>query len=233
MGFKTERTATTYFEKDGHTFELPFTGDFYRERLHVTDDGLTAVLGMLCQDEDAEDPFDGDDGDFYQFDGGCIHHTTRPGIDAFKRLIRENPGRVFTHNGTGNWHGPGTTRCLVTAGPFTVADTKNPKNRKIANQYSTAENALYDASGYYIIPEDATDPLKHAQGALDTYSAWCNGEVYGVVVWVYTRENDDADWGEPDRDSECWGYIGSDYAEQELEDQFNAAVTAADQERAA
>lgn len=220
MRYKTRTTA--YYEQDGHTLPLPFTGEFYREHLHVSADGLTAVLGVLCQDDDPEDPFNGDEGEFYQFNHRSIHYTERPDVDKFKRIIRANPGRVFTHDGTENCHGPGTVACHVTAGPFTVADTKGSTPR---TDPCEAEHALDHSAGYYIVPEDVTDPARYAAGALQSYSSWCNGEVYAVCVWTYHRETDGDDW-QLDKDSrqECWGFIGSKYAEEELDSQFTAAT---------
>lgn len=210
--FKT-RSTTYYTDADHGEFELPFPGDFYRKTLQVSADGLTAKLGMLCQDEDAEDPFDGDEGEFYQFDRSRIHDRNRPDLEEWKRIIRANPGRVFAHNGTGNWHGPGTVRCFPTAGPFTTKDCRGKKGSR--GEDCPAAEALDDMDGYYIAPEDVTDPAKYAKGALKTYSAWCNGDVYGVCVWTYTRPDTDSPWELQDRD-ECWGYIGTDYAEEEL-----------------
>lgn len=56
--------------------------------------------------------------------------------------------------------------------------------------------------------------VSYARGCLETYNAWANGEVYGVVVYVIDRST-----GErvEDEDDECWGFYGSSYAESELE----------------
>lgn len=46
----------------------------------------------------------------------------------------------------------------------------------------------------------------YAKGTLESYSSWCNGEIYGWIV-----EDEDGETLES-----CWGYIGeSDYALQE------------------
>lgn len=52
---------------------------------------------------------------------------------------------------------------------------------------------------------------KYAQGCLDEYEKWCNGECYGYVVGVY-RQTD----GQLVTEDSCWGYIGYEYAEREL-----------------
>lgn len=55
---------------------------------------------------------------------------------------------------------------------------------------------------------------EYCRGVLEEYSAWVNGEVYGVVVYVIDRETGDRI---DEHDHECWGFIGSEYAEDELE----------------
>jgi len=212
------RKHTNYsLEIDDNTFPLPFDPEGDPQHVYIAPDGLTAVLAFLVRDDSPEDPFDGDEGEFYQFNSRSIHYEERPDIDKFKRLIRANPCRVFTHDGTDNCHGPGTTRCKITAGPFTVADTKGTD--------SPAEQALDNAYGYYIAPDDVTDPTSYARSTLETYSQWCNGEVYGCIVWTYTRDSIAEQWGEPDRDRECWGYYGYDgYTADNLLDEFTAAT---------
>jgi len=224
MPVKKHTTHTLeYYERahdQEHAFPLPFDPEGDPEHVYIAENGLKAVLAFLVTDSDSNDPFDGDEGDFYQFDQSYIHDTSRPEIDEFKRIIRQHPGRVFTHDGTRDNHGPGTTACHITAGPFAVKDTKG--------ENSPAEQALDRAQGYYIVPEDVTDPLEYAKGALKTYSQWCNGEVYGVCIWTYERASIDDEWSEPERE-ECWGYYGYDgYTREELDSQMIYAVTKGD-----
>lgn len=217
MSFKTR--TEHYFETGDHTFPIPWEFIEGTEILKTSANGLKAVLGSLAQDEDAEDPFEmyGNEGEFFQFDRDYIHHASRPEIEDFKRIIRANPGRVFTTSWAGDCHGPGTTRIGVHSGPFTSADTRGERR---TGENSTAERALAIADGYYIAPGDVTDPTKYAAGVLETYSEWCNGDVFGVCLWVYTRGSTDDPWGEPDRVNECWGFIGYEYAKKDLQAQF-------------
>ena len=222
MGIKSikQRTLYSYEDDEGNVFDIPWEVLESTIILEISEDGLTAKLGSLSQDEDCGDPFEGDEGEFYQFNCRYIHYTEKPEIDAFKRIIRENPGRVFTHSGTDDNHGPGTCSCFVEEGPFSVKDTKGDKR---TGDNSPAEKALDKADGYYIAPEDVTDATKYAKSVLSDYTSWCNGDVYGVCVWKYEREDKTDSWGEPDRDEECWGYIGYDYAREELEAQMKGA----------
>lgn len=66
----------------------------------------------------------------------------------------------------------------------------------------------------------------YAESVLSEYALWCEGNVWGCVCHQYTR----AEGGVWERDPEhvgdsCWGFIGSDYAEKSLLDEFfNPAV---------
>lgn len=53
---------------------------------------------------------------------------------------------------------------------------------------------------------------RYAKALIEEYNAWCNGDVYGVCVYVIDRIT-----GERIEEDECWGYIGTDYAESELD----------------
>lgn len=59
---------------------------------------------------------------------------------------------------------------------------------------------------------------KYAQGCLDEYIKWCNGDCYGCVVEVFKR-NEDGSWDQVEGDS-CWGFIGSEWAEEALKSEF-------------
>lgn len=61
--------------------------------------------------------------------------------------------------------------------------------------------------------------IELARQACEEYTAWCNGECYGVVVETFTLvgDGDDAEWQSNDDNEACWGYIGFRYAESEME----------------
>ena len=58
---------------------------------------------------------------------------------------------------------------------------------------------------------------KYAQGCLEEYEKWCNGDCYGCVCEVF--ECQDGDWVQISEDA-CWGFIGYDYAKQTIEEEF-------------
>lgn len=61
---------------------------------------------------------------------------------------------------------------------------------------------------------------KYAQSCLDEYVKWCNGDCYGIVVETFTKEGDE--WVQTEEDA-CWGFIGGEYAEQEMKSVFDYA----------
>jgi len=207
MSIKAHTSYTAEF--DGHEFPIPFPYLEDSEILRISDDGQTARLGVLVQDEDCPDPLEEyDEGTFTQHDRDKIHYGERLELEEAKRLIRANPGRVVTvrSGGYGAY--------IADSEPFTVEDTKGEDCRALE---------LCDANGYYVAPEDVTDPASYAKSILRIYSDWCNGECYGVCVWTYTQV--DGRW-ELDEDSreECWGFIGHEHAQEKLTSQMKGVL---------
>lgn len=62
---------------------------------------------------------------------------------------------------------------------------------------------------------------EYCKGILEKYNDWANGSVYGVVVYVIDRQTGRRIKA---HDDECWGFIGSTYAESELEEAILAKV---------
>lgn len=54
-----------------------------------------------------------------------------------------------------------------------------------------------------------------AQQAIDEYNKWLSGDCWGVCVETFDEE------GEPDNQDACWGCIGQEYAEQEVQGSVN------------
>ena len=61
----------------------------------------------------------------------------------------------------------------------------------------------------------------YAEGILEEYVNWCNGETFGCCVETFNNvgTEDEPEW-ESIESNECWGFIGSEYAEQALLDDF-------------
>lgn len=214
-----------YYERDhdtDHMFPLPFDPEGDPQHIYIAPNGLKAVLAFLVRDDSPADPFEEhDEGEFYQFNSCMIHDTSRPEIDDFKRIVRANPGRVVTVASCSDGYRAGT---LIT--PAMCRNINSKSGRPVT---SPAERELDSADGYYIVPEDATDPLQYATGSIEIYSQWCQGDVYGVVVWTYTRESIADDWTDDPERNECWRYYGSDgYTAYELLSQFRYAIAGND-----
>lgn len=80
-------------------------------------------------------------------------------------------------------------------------------------------------SNYNITPEDLRRSVeKYAEGILKEYSAWASGEVYGCVTEVFELQ-EDSSWEQVEEDS-CWGFIGTEYAEKTLKDEYFDNVVA-------
>jgi hypothetical protein len=70
--------------------------------------------------------------------------------------------------------------------------------------------------------ERADEAYKCFNQTLDEYNKWAEGDCYGVVVNEYKRVGP-GEYKIKDNDS-CWGYIGYDYAKEELKSTFKFNV---------
>lgn len=60
--------------------------------------------------------------------------------------------------------------------------------------------------------------LELAEQAASLYTSWANGDCYGVVIGIYDLE------GNLVEEDACWGYVGSEWAEEALEEEFASWV---------
>ena len=56
--------------------------------------------------------------------------------------------------------------------------------------------------------------VEYCKGVLEEYNDWRNGNVYGVVCYVIDRSTGRVI---KDEEDECWGYLGHEHAEEELD----------------
>jgi len=186
------KIITKYFYKlkDGREVELPFKPG--AEELTEVHNPGDVLLGGIVHDDSPSDPLeDSDEGTFVQFNPRYVHSERRPDPDGFKETIRANRRRVFYVREVGNGYG--------------ISHQAFIKNA----------NDIEEAHGYYIAPEGVTWPRKYAAGAMEEYSAWCTGDVWGVCIWYYDAET----LALTDRD-ECWGFYGLNWAETELKERL-------------
>jgi hypothetical protein len=194
------------YESEFGELEVPL--EFDEDSVMIEKVGNKVIMGCLVRDEYPGDPLEEfDEGKLVVFDNSVVHSAARPEVGDFKRIIRDNPGRVFFVHSR---HNDG----YFVAGPgLTVADTKGEGCR--------AEE-IEDVDGYYIVPEDATDFEKYAKGVMETYTSWCVGDVWGIAIWQW--DADTLEFDEDSRESECWGFYGYEYAVEELKLNFKSEV---------
>ena len=81
--------------------------------------------------------------------------------------------------------------------------------------YVTAEQLQTEWMAYGQSAEEARNhALKCIAGEIDTYSQWCNGDVYGIVIEDPTGETLDS----------CWGSYGHDESRREAQWMLDEAV---------
>ena len=102
-------------------------------------------------------------------------------------------------------HGPGTT----SASPTDIGSADAvwvPGPNEIENM---------DFTGCETYADRLKVAAKYAEGCLDTYTTWANGDCFGCVVQTH-----DAETGEQVGQDACWGFYGSDDAEEALLNEF-------------
>jgi hypothetical protein len=107
-------------------------------------------------------------------------------------------------------HGPGTSQAY----PCSLEDC----NAVWIPTKHDLPNLNIEGASYQTLYANA---VAYAKGCLDEYIKWCNGDCYGIVVETYTREDSESDWELVESDH-CWGYIGSEYAEEEVKGLFES-----------
>lgn len=86
-------------------------------------------------------------------------------------------------------------------------------------KWREAQSQLIGASPKAFDPKELDSVMQakaveYCKGLLSEYNDWINGNVYGVVCYVIDRSTGQVLDGEAD---ECWGYIGQESAEAELD----------------
>lgn len=163
------------------------------------------VLGYLAHDEDCSSPLEDDD---YI---GCIYEARRHG-----KTLRDYEKALALGDFEGEDRNPHAVLLDVyehSGVSYSVA------GHGMQCQFDTArggavwvpsEALLSDLTG----PDAQTRALELARQACETYTDWCNGNCYGVVVLTFDLE------GVLLEDDACWGYIGDDYAYASLKTDF-------------
>lgn len=199
------KTRTTYFiQHEEQEFETSFQPVDGSEK--VTIKGDKAVVSYLSQDEAYGWYFDeNDQGRFINFDPRCMGE--RLSEDEIKEIIKENKGRVFTINK----YEHGLCRYY--------RDGDAQTSSRIPDQQWDVSHGC----ALYVAPDDCPDPAKYCDSVMEEFTNWCNGEIYGICHDVYRKIGDA--WKKQDEDCDaCWGFIGCEYAEGELDGEHEGRI---------
>ncbi len=224
-----DRYSKSFLPHLGMT-ETPYRGDIYRD---LECDGVCEIAHAILKER-----LDGD-ADFYEY---CLENFEPKGDpddkymekcvdlidwddipawlepvwnsamnDAWDHLYDQ--GKIGTYLAVPcRWHervhGPGTAEAY----PCALEDC----NAVWIPTEGDLENLVVEGEDHQTTYDKA---VKYAKGCLDEYVKWCNGETYGIVVETYTREDSESDWNLVESDH-CWGFIGSEYAEEEVKGLF-------------
>lgn len=204
------RTETTYYiEHEGQEFETQFKPIDYSESWKITVAGNRALVSYLSQDDDANGWYfdENDQGRFISFDPRCMGE--RLGKEEARELMAEHAGRAFVihkyEHGLCCYYRPGSK---VEAG---IPDKR----------WDVSHGAAL-----FIVPDDVPEPEKYCDSVMEEFTNWCNGEIYGICHATYnkcSKDGEEWEWVE-DQTDECWGYIGSEYADKELDEQHQGRL---------
>lgn len=208
MSIMTRTESRTFFTLPDTDIEVETDGSIPDRHADVyvrTDDDGTRHVSWLVQDDDARDLIEWDDheSDPAQWCNGVFkdfrnHHDTfggyggQDGRDAFIAAMtrKVGPDHVF----------------LVEV----YSHGLESFSRVDAGKWYPDRQWDVCAACVLVVPPDATDPVAYADGMLESYTSWVNGDVYGIV---YVAVPADYSGGELPTDS-VWGFIGHEYAEE-------------------
>lgn len=76
-----------------------------------------------------------------------------------------------------------------------------------------------------LMPEIRRKTEEYCAGVLKEVSAWASGDVWGCVTVEYENvgTEEEPEWEEKDNEA-CWGYIGREYAEEQIASDFECDV---------
>lgn len=83
--------------------------------------------------------------------------------------------------------------------------------------------SLYEHINSFPEEERKLEARRCFEAALEEYNNWAEGDCYGVVIDVFRREHKDDPYERDSKEHEaCWGFIGRDYAEETLDEEFES-----------
>lgn len=171
------------------------------DSLEVTYTNEKIIVGMLNDDRDPQDYFESDEGE-----GSIIHFRSAQERDLRVAEMSRTKKLFYlvSKHEHGNVH-------------YSISGT----NSYSGDKYDVAHGCAVHIPSSYIQSEYRKMKRTHGEGeayehflnicnkTLDSYSDWCNGEVYGYTVLTFDKNGNELDC------DQCWGIVGREYAEKE------------------
>lgn len=144
----------------------------------------------------------------YNEDGTCKRRPCKPGEASYFRNPDGSPANEVLDERFNN---------VIT---YTLPDGRTKGGYK---NFKTAIQAAAKVLGVKLDKAALANELRKtaivcARQACESYTEWCNGECYGVIVEVFNANDESID------EDSCWGFIGNEYAEEELKSAIQAKV---------
>lgn len=121
--------------------------------------------------------------------------------------------------------GPGIQyRYLSDAGSDNCYQLRLPSGRWSPKRYPNslaawqagAKASKFEPEPAKYLAEQRVEARKCAAQAVEDYNKWLSGDCWGKCIDVFTAE------GQLDSDEACWGFVGGDYAYEELQSEFES-----------
>lgn len=180
--------------------------------VEVSQTPSTIIVGCLKIDHDPLDFFENDDGagtfkEFRSVEDRDTFLSTLKKSSLFYLVDKYEHGNV--HYSVANTNNYPDQRWDVSHGCAVYIPCDY-----IQEEYKKAKKKM-------TVAEAKEKFIKDSNSVLDSYSDFCNGEVYGYSVATFDKQ------GKLLNEDECWGFIGNKYANEEktsiMKSQFNNA----------
>ena len=192
------RTTTTYYVvHEGQEFETTHEPIEGSEKITIKEN--KALVSYLVSDAAQCSWYfhDYECGRFITRDGRSLGE--RLGDEEINELFLAHPGRVFLINK----YEHGLCRYYRQGDAQTSASVPDQR-------WDVAHG-----SAVFVVPDDVPEPEKYCDSIMKNFTDWCNGDIYGVCHETYDLT--EGKWV-PDTEDSCWGYIGSENAERERDE---------------
>lgn len=245
MTIHTVRTRTDIFTDDqGRDFELPFCGETggFEPIVSELADGRVLVSYLLV-DEDSEhmDPRQSDGSGWQEFrvlysqsdadELSGLFDCESCGYGYGDHLLDgEMRTDLDTWIGCDGWKEPPASVAIREGRAFLFEKYEHGLVNYALRGESSQVDRQWDVSpvaGFIWADDDwgeDVDIEEAARAALQEFTDWCNGNVWGIVHAFYT-DRQGLGWTLLGDETEaCWGFIGDEYAESELKSEHQGYI---------